>query len=121
MTDPTSQVKALPCLVRVEGSLASGVLIPGVAYKVVEVREYRKPTGIEGESPHISTVVRFDPLAATPTEAPDGLDAWLAREVDGWEVAASASDHDSIEDGPAFARGLRYAISQVRRRLSSET
>lgn len=58
-----------PCAVLIEGGLASGVLVPGVAYRVAEVREHWEPTGVEGEAPHVTTVVRFDPVTIESEES----------------------------------------------------
>lgn len=55
---------------------------------------------------------------ALPTDVP-GLRERVERELAGWESAAAASDHDSIEDGPAFARGVRYAATMLRAALAS--
>ena len=50
----------MPCLIQIDGSLASGCLIPGTVYRVIEVREHW-PTGEPGEG--VTTVIRFDPAA----------------------------------------------------------
>jgi len=57
------ETDVLPCAVLINGSLGRGVLSPGAAYRVAEVREHWRPTGVEGESPVVTTVVRFDPVA----------------------------------------------------------
>jgi hypothetical protein len=46
----------LPCAIAVEGGLAPGVLVPGVAYRVAEVRSTDPPS---------HTVIRFDPIEMT--------------------------------------------------------
>lgn len=51
----------LPCAVLIQGSLGSGVLIPGTDYRVAEVREHWEPSPDKGGEPTVSTVIRFDP------------------------------------------------------------
>lgn len=81
MTDqPTAVV--LPCLVLVDGSLGSGVLIPGVTYRVAEVREHWEPTGVEGAPQRVSTVIRFDPTLAPESLTVDhAIEAHYAQTV----------------------------------------
>ena len=66
MTRTVDRDSPMPCMVQIEGSRGGGALIPGVAYRVVEVREHWEPTGVMGEPPHVTTIVRFDPTAALP-------------------------------------------------------
>jgi hypothetical protein len=70
MTDTPRPTEPLPCAVLVDGPLGDGVLVPGAAYRVDEVREHWEPTGVEGKAPRVSTVIRFVPLSPDPA----GLD-----------------------------------------------
>ena len=55
--------RRVPGLLRVEGSIGSTLHV-GTDYRVVEIREHHEPSGIEGEPPIVTTVIRFDPILA---------------------------------------------------------
>lgn len=112
MTDTTPE--ALPCRVLIDGSLGSGVLIPGVEYRVHEVREHWEPSPDVGGEPHVSTVVEFHPLAAHPVPdsgrpvSPDRLiELATTRYADGLRAAGWTPAH------PVPDSGLREAVNDV--------
>lgn len=59
-----------------------------------------------------SRVVTAGEVIAALGEAVTPLDP--ERTLRRLDKEAAAADHGSIEDGPAFARGLRYAVEQLR-------
>lgn len=65
--------KVQSCAILVEGTLAPGALIPGVTYRVADVREHREADG------SASTVIRFDPASFVETlynDAKAVIEAW---------------------------------------------
>src|SRR5687768_758096 len=56
----------VPGLLKINGSIGS-TLIVGTEYRVAEIREHHEPSGIEGEPPEITTVIRFDPVSTVPS------------------------------------------------------
>lgn len=118
---PAGSADVMPCAVLIDGALGSGVLISGAVYRVVESTEHWQPSGIEGEPPHVSTVVRFDPVPSAPAGGP-AIDDRAGRD----EVTAAldlewlAAALNAVETGPekhepdcAHVKGLARAYTRA--------
>jgi hypothetical protein len=55
-------------LLPLEGDALS-LLTPGSDYRVGEIRIHMEPSGVEGERPRETSVVRFDPVERVPRES----------------------------------------------------
>ena len=83
MTEQGTELVTPPgtsCALLIDGSLGAGVLLPGVAYRVAEIREHWEPSPEIGGEPKVSTVIRFDP-APIPEAA--GLRERIREGVEG--------------------------------------
>src|SRR5688500_16964493 len=105
LADREVEAERVPGLLQIAGSIGS-TLIPGTDYRVAEIREHWEPTGVEGEPPVITTVVRFDPVATPARVAPSA----------GLEVERLTSALEAIRDKAMvapFHRRLGRAIGEI--------